>query len=282
MTRVGGKSAAPTDHVTHVGVICGRGMLTSEQRMSLGRQLQRIAEERRGHLLILHHGCGHDGDEVAHRAARVLGGWGIHGHPPANCQKMRSCSGLGRTTSARKPPARKPAAAPKRSPVLKRSPAPEPLPAPKLPPAPWTSPGAPAAQAHQPAPKAARSARSAAPPARSAQRSAGTPPPAAPPAQRPAARTAPQPRADQARRTQLAMITIPARQSTTRPACHRAANHHRHARCGQPRQHRQDTTANSITLVNSYQACVCDAAMVNLGVRDYGQPLLVAEPRCRC
>ena len=33
----------------------------------------------------------------------------------------------------------------------------------------------------------------------------------------PAARTAPQPRAGQERRTQLAMITIPARQSTTRP-----------------------------------------------------------------
>jgi hypothetical protein len=42
-------------------------------------------------------------------------------------------------------------------------------------------------------------------------------PPAAPPARRPAARTAPQPRAGQERRTQLAMITIPARQSTTRP-----------------------------------------------------------------
>jgi hypothetical protein len=40
----------------------------------------------------------------------------------------------------------------------------------------WTSPGAPAAQAHQPAPKAARSGRSAARPARPAQRSAGTPP----------------------------------------------------------------------------------------------------------
>jgi hypothetical protein len=87
----------------------------------------------------------------------------------------------------------------------------------------WTSPGAPAAQAHQPAPKAACSARSAAQPARSAQRSAGTPPPAAPPARRPAARTAPQPRAGQEPRTQLAMITIPARQSTTRPACHPAA-----------------------------------------------------------
>ena len=42
-------------------------------------------------------------------------------------------------------------------------------------------------------------------------------PPAAPPARRPAARTAAQPRAGQERRTQLAMITIPARQSTTRP-----------------------------------------------------------------
>ena len=81
----------------------------------------------------------------------------------------------------------------------------------------WTSPGAPAAQAHQPAPKAARSARSAAQPARSAQRSAGTPPPAAPPARQPAARTAAQPRAGQERRTQLAMITIPALQSTARP-----------------------------------------------------------------
>ena len=81
----------------------------------------------------------------------------------------------------------------------------------------WTSPGAPAAQAHQPAPKAARSARSAAQPAGSAQRSAGTPPPAAPPARQPAARTAAQPRAGQERRTQLAMITIPALQSTARP-----------------------------------------------------------------
>ena len=81
----------------------------------------------------------------------------------------------------------------------------------------WTSPGAPAAQAHQPAPKAARSARSAAQPARSAQRSAGTPPPAAPPARQSAARTAAHPRAGQERRTQLAMITIPALQSTARP-----------------------------------------------------------------
>jgi hypothetical protein len=81
MTRVDGKSAGVIDHVIHVGVICGRRMLTSAQRGGLGNQLRLIGEEHRGHVLILHHGCGRDGDEVAHQAVRALGGWRIHGHP---------------------------------------------------------------------------------------------------------------------------------------------------------------------------------------------------------
>jgi hypothetical protein len=81
MTGADGRSAKPADHAIHVGVISGRGMLTSAQRSSLGRQLQLIGKEHRGQLMILHHGCGHDADEAAHRAVRALGNWRIHGHP---------------------------------------------------------------------------------------------------------------------------------------------------------------------------------------------------------
>jgi hypothetical protein len=81
MTHMNSKSVGPPHPVIHVGVICGRRMLTSAQRISLRRQLRIIGEEHPGYPLILHHGCGHDGDEMAHLAARALGDWRIHGHP---------------------------------------------------------------------------------------------------------------------------------------------------------------------------------------------------------
>jgi hypothetical protein len=86
MTGADGKSARRADHVIDVGVISGCGMLTSAQRGSLGRQLQLIGKEHRGHLMILHHGCGHDADEAAHRTVRALGNWRIHGHPASEQQ----------------------------------------------------------------------------------------------------------------------------------------------------------------------------------------------------
>jgi hypothetical protein len=67
--------------VIHVGVICGGRMLTPEQRASLGRRLQHIAERHRGYAPVLHHGCGNDADEAAHRTVRTFGNWLIHGHP---------------------------------------------------------------------------------------------------------------------------------------------------------------------------------------------------------
>jgi hypothetical protein len=80
----------------------------------------------------------------------------------------------------------------------------------------WTNPCAPDAQDLPPGPTSAR-------PARSARRSAGTPQPAGPPAPRPAGLTTPQRKEHRTHRAHLAMITIPARQSTTPPR--RAASH---------------------------------------------------------
>jgi hypothetical protein len=86
MTQPGGRLTGLADRILHVGVICGRDMLTSAQRGDLERQLQLIGKKHRGHLLVLHHGCGRDADEVAHRAAQALGGWHIHGHPARDVQ----------------------------------------------------------------------------------------------------------------------------------------------------------------------------------------------------
>jgi hypothetical protein len=76
-----GKSGESPGRVMHVGVVCGPRLLTNDQRASLGRQLQLIAQKNDDHLLILHHGCGYDGDEVAHRVVQKLGKWQIQGHP---------------------------------------------------------------------------------------------------------------------------------------------------------------------------------------------------------
>jgi hypothetical protein len=65
---------------THVGVISDGATLTRGQRAALSRALAQIRFNNPGRL-ILHHGCGHGADEIAHRFARKSTDWLIYGHP---------------------------------------------------------------------------------------------------------------------------------------------------------------------------------------------------------